>query len=87
MLVIKRFSDKHKTDYQRERDMYKHLKQCGCGDLVLGLLENDDDDENILVMERGMCDLKTFVELRRKEGNTDGPITAVEVFLIMEYVA
>jgi hypothetical protein len=36
--------------------MYKHLKQCGCGELVLGLLENDDD-KNILVMERGMCDL------------------------------
>jgi hypothetical protein len=38
-------------------------------------------------MERGMCDLKTFVQLRREEGNIDGPITAMEVFLIMEYVA
>jgi hypothetical protein len=66
--------------------MYKHLNQCGCGDLVLGLLENDDD-KNILVMERGMCDLKTFVLLRQEEGNIDGPITAMEVFLIMEYVA
>jgi hypothetical protein len=45
--------------------MYKHLNQCGCGNLVLGLLENDDD-KNILVMERGMCDLKTFVQLRRE---------------------
>ena len=44
--------------------MYKHIKQCGCGDLFLDLLENDDD-KNILVMERGMCDLKTFVQLRR----------------------
>ncbi len=86
MLVIKRFSDKHKTDYQRERDMYNHLKQCGCGDLVLGLLKHDDN-KNILVMERGMCDLKKFVQLRREEGNVDGPITAMEVFLIMEYVA
>ncbi len=34
-----------------------------------------------------MCDLKTFVQLRREEGNIDGPITAMEVFLIMEYVA
>ncbi len=66
--------------------MYKHLKKCGCGDLFLGLLENDDD-KNILVMERGMCDLKTFVQLRREKGNIDGPITAREVFLIMEYVA
>jgi hypothetical protein len=44
--------------------MYKHLKHCGCGDLVLGLLENDDD-KNVLVMERGMCDLKRLAELRR----------------------
>jgi hypothetical protein len=65
--------------------MYKHIRQCGCGDLVLGLIKNDDD-KNILVMERGMCDLKTFVHLRREEGNIDGPITAMEVFLIMEYV-
>ncbi len=64
MLVIKRFSDSHKSAYQRERDMYDHLKQCDCGDLVLGLLEHDDD-KNILVMERGMCDLETFVQLRR----------------------
>jgi hypothetical protein len=63
MLVIKRFSEKNKTTYQRERDMYKHLRKCGCGDLVLGLLENDDD-KNILVMERGMCDLKRFAGLR-----------------------
>jgi hypothetical protein len=66
--------------------MYKHVNKCGCGDLVLGLLENDDD-KNILVMERGMCDLKTFVQLRCEEGNIDGPITAMEIFLIMEYVA
>jgi hypothetical protein len=66
--------------------MYKHVNQCGCGDLVLSLLEYDDD-QNILVMERGMCDLKTFVQLRREEANIDGPITAMEVFLIMEYVA
>jgi hypothetical protein len=66
--------------------MYKYLKKCSCGDLVLGLLENDDD-KNILVMERGICDLKKFVQLRREEGNIDGPITAMEVFLIMEYVA
>ncbi len=44
--------------------MYKYIKQCDCGNLFLGLLENDDD-KNILVMERGMCDLKTFVQLRR----------------------
>jgi hypothetical protein len=86
MLVIKRFSIEHKTDYIRELGMYKHLKQCGCGDLVLGLLENDDD-KNILVMERGMCDLKTFVQLRCEEANMDGPITVMEIFLIMEYVA
>jgi hypothetical protein len=66
--------------------MYKHLKQCGCDDLVLGLIENDDD-RNILVMERGMCDLKKFVQLRNEEGNIDGPITVIEVFLIIEYVA
>jgi hypothetical protein len=67
--------------------MYKHLKQCSFGDLFLGLLKNDDDDKTILVMERGMCDLKTFVQLLRDEGNIDGPITAREIFLIMEYVA
>ncbi len=66
--------------------MYKHLKKCGCDNLFLSLLENDYD-KNILVMERGMCDLKTFVQLRREEENIDGPITAMEIFLIMEYVA
>jgi hypothetical protein len=64
MLVIKRFTDKNKAVYQRERDMYRHLNQFFCGDLVLGLLK-DDDDKNILVMERGVCDLKKFIELRR----------------------
>ncbi len=86
MLVIKRFKEQDKTDYQRERDMYNHVKQSGCGDLFLGLLEYDDE-KNILVMERGMCDLKTFVQLRREKGNIDGPITASEVLLVMEYVA
>jgi hypothetical protein len=38
-------------------------------------------------MERGRCDLKTFAQLRREKGNIDGPITASEVLLIMEYVA
>ncbi len=66
--------------------MYKYINKRGCGDLFLGLLENDDD-KNILVMERGMCDLKTFAQLRHEEGNIDGPITAAEVVLIMEYVA
>ncbi len=66
--------------------MYKHLKSSGCDDLVLGLLEHDDD-KNILVMERGMCDLKTFAELRREAGNLDGPITEIEVLFVMEYVA
>jgi hypothetical protein len=65
--------------------MYNHVKQSGCGDLFLGLLEYDDE-KNILVMERGRCDLKTFVELRREKGNVDGPITASEVLLIMDYV-
>ncbi len=36
--------------------MYNHVKQSGCGDLFLGLLEYDDE-KNILVMERGRCDL------------------------------
>jgi hypothetical protein len=64
MLVLKRFKEQDKIGYQRERDMYNYVKQSGCGDLFLGLLEYDDE-KNILVMERGMCDLKTFVELRR----------------------
>jgi hypothetical protein len=66
--------------------MYIHVKQSGCGDLFLGLLEYDDE-KNIIVIERGRCDLKTFVQLRREEGNIDGPITASEVLIIMEYVA
>jgi hypothetical protein len=36
--------------------MYKQVKHSGCGDLFLGLLEYDDE-KNILVMERGRCDL------------------------------
>jgi hypothetical protein len=43
--------------------MYNHVKQSGCGDLFLGLLEYDDE-KNILVMERGRCDLKTFSQQR-----------------------
>ncbi len=66
--------------------MYNHVKKTGCGDLFLGLLEYDDE-KNMLVMERGRCDLKTFVQLRHEKENIDGPITASEVLLIMEYVA
>ncbi len=34
-----------------------------------------------------MCDLKTFVQLCQEEGNIDGPITAMEIFLLIEYIA
>jgi hypothetical protein len=66
--------------------MYKHLTQNGCSDLVQKLLEFDDESK-ILVLERGICDLKTFAELRREEDDSDGPLTAFEVLLVMEYVA
>jgi hypothetical protein len=58
MVVIKHFH-KHTTDYKRERDTYKYLKESSCRDLVLDLLEYDNDSQ-ILVMERGICDLQTF---------------------------
>jgi hypothetical protein len=38
-------------------------------------------------MERGVCDLQTFSQLRREASNSDGPLTAAEVLLVMEYVA
>jgi hypothetical protein len=38
-------------------------------------------------MERGMCNLKEFAQLRRMEGNPDGPINAKEVMLIIEYIS
>jgi hypothetical protein len=38
-------------------------------------------------MERGICDLQTFAELRREADHPDGPLTAAEVLLVMEYVA
>ncbi len=82
MLVIKRFNDKHKADYQRERNIYHYIQHSSCSDLVLGLLEHDDE-KKILVMERGMCDLKTFAQLRREAENSDGPITAMEVLIVM----
>ncbi len=66
--------------------MYKHVQQNGCGDLFLDLLEYDDE-KKILVMERGMCNLKEFAQLRRMEGNPDGPINAKEVMLIIEYIS
>jgi hypothetical protein len=40
-----------------------------------------------LVMERGICDLQTFTKLRQQASHSDGPLTAAEVLLIMEYVA
>jgi hypothetical protein len=58
MVVIKHFF-KCNADYKRERDMYKHLKESTCRDLILDLLEYDDESK-ILVMERGICDLQTF---------------------------
>ncbi len=58
MVVIKHFH-KYTTDYKRERDTYKHLKESSCRDLILDLLEYDNDSQ-ILVMERGICDLQTF---------------------------
>jgi hypothetical protein len=85
VLAIKHFLTS-KADYKRERDMYKHLTQNGCSDLVLKLLEFDDENK-ILVMERGICDLKTFAELRREADHQDGPLTALEVILVMEYAA
>jgi hypothetical protein len=38
-------------------------------------------------MERGVCDLKTFAELRRESKHPDGLLTAHEVLLVMEYTA
>jgi hypothetical protein len=58
MVAIKHF-DKCTADYRRERDTYKHLKESSCRDLVLDLLEYDDKNQ-MLVMERGICDLQTF---------------------------
>ncbi len=87
MLVMKHFlTDEANFDYQRERDMYKYLKKIDCGDLVLNLLEHDDQNK-ILVIERGICDLQNFAELRRKADNPDGPLTAAEILFVMEYVA
>ncbi len=86
MLVVKKFDKIHKRDYQRERDMYMYIKRTDCGDLFLNLIKNGDD-KNILIMERGICDLKKFAELRREADNTDGPITPLEIIVIMEYVA
>jgi hypothetical protein len=37
------------ADYTRERDIYKHLKESPCRDLVLDLLEYDDKSQ-MLVM-------------------------------------
>ncbi len=46
-----------------------------------------DDKKNILVIERGICDLKTFAELSRDTEHPDGPLTAMEIILVMEYIA
>ena len=85
MLVIKHFLNGF-ADYRRERDMYIHLKKSACDDLVLNLLEQDDEFK-ILVMERGICDLRTFAELRREQDNPDGPLSAGEILLVLEYIA
>jgi hypothetical protein len=59
MVVIKHFP-RHSSDYERERDMYKHLKESTCRDLIVDLLEYDNENK-IVVMERAICDLQTFV--------------------------
>ncbi len=55
MVVIKHFH-KCAADYKRERDTYKHLKESSCRDLILDVLEYDNNSQ-VLVMERGICDL------------------------------
>jgi hypothetical protein len=87
MLVIKHFlNSEADADYRRERDMYRYLQQSGCGNLFLSLMECDDKNK-ILVMERGVCDLKTFAKLRRELDNRDGPLTTAELLLIVQYIA
>jgi hypothetical protein len=87
MLVIKEFkSNDAEEDYRRELDTYILLNEYGCGDLILKLIEFNDE-KNILIIERGICDLQTFVKLRQEPGNPDGSLTPAELLLIMEYVA
>ncbi len=43
-----------------------------------------DDQQRELIIERGECDLYTFVKLRRKQND---PLDTNELFLIIQYVA
>ena len=85
-VVIKKFLANSEDDYKIERDIYRHLKSHSCGDLSLDLLHSDDS-RNLLVIERGICDLKTFAELRCDPTHPDGPLTPFELIIVMEYVA
>ncbi len=49
----------------------------------MNLLTHNDKDK-YLVIERGACDLDTFVKLRRKKND---PLSAEEIFIIAKYVA
>jgi hypothetical protein len=46
------------------------------------LIESDDEN-NILIIQRGICDLGDFIEIRRKSGD---PLDINEIFMVMLYV-
>ena len=74
---------KQEPDYKHEKAMYEYLQHHGCADLTLSLIDSDDQ-ELILVFDRGVCDLRQFAEIRRDSGD---PLDLEEIFLIAEYLA
>jgi hypothetical protein len=86
MLTIKKFSAENDFEYRKEQDMYKYLYENGFNYLFPDLLKSDDE-KNILVTDRCMGDLKTFVELRRQDRNPDGPLTDLELLFVFEFLA
>ena len=55
---------KEQDAYQKERNVCLDLNQKDVGNKTVFKLIQHDDENNILVMERGDCDLNGFIKLR-----------------------
>ena len=66
--VLKYF--KQGLSYIKERDAYLEINGLDSQNLTILQLIRHDDKNRILVIERGDCDLKNFVELRVQDKNT-----------------
>jgi len=60
--VLKYF--RNSSSYQLERNVYLDINHKDKNNKTVFKLIQSDDNNNILVMERGDCDLQNFIQLR-----------------------